>query len=117
VKRIALGLALGALIFGGLQARGEKPLPSNVKAGFLCIHRYEGAWNANTGNGYYGGLQMDTSFQRTYGTWLYHHVGTANVWTRHQQLKVAYRAHRGWKGFAGRGFYPWPNTARRCGLL
>ena len=26
---------------------------------FLCIHRYEGAWNSNTGNGYYGGLQMD----------------------------------------------------------
>ena len=26
---------------------------------FLCIHHYEGAWTSNTGNGYYGGLQMD----------------------------------------------------------
>jgi hypothetical protein len=25
---------------------------------WLCIHRGEGAWNANTGNGYLGGLQM-----------------------------------------------------------
>ena len=29
------------------------------KSGWLCIHRYEGAWNSATGNGYYGGLQMD----------------------------------------------------------
>src|SRR5438876_5647928 len=26
---------------------------------WLCIHHYEGSWTANTGNGYYGGLQMD----------------------------------------------------------
>lgn len=25
--------------------------------GWNCIHSREGAWNANTGNGYYGGLQ------------------------------------------------------------
>ena len=23
-----------------------------------CIHRHEGAWNANTGNGYFGGMQI-----------------------------------------------------------
>ena len=34
---------------------------------WLCIHRGEAAWNAHTGNGYYGGLQMDLSFQRSYG--------------------------------------------------
>jgi len=27
------------------------------RAGWLCIHKGEGAWDANTGNGYYGGLQ------------------------------------------------------------
>jgi hypothetical protein len=32
----------------------------------MCIHRYEGSWGAATGNGYYGGLQMDLSFQRSY---------------------------------------------------
>lgn len=26
-------------------------------AGWICIHNLEGAWNANTGNGYFGGLQ------------------------------------------------------------
>ena len=27
-------------------------------AGWLCIHSREGAWGSQTGNGYYGGLQM-----------------------------------------------------------
>jgi len=26
--------------------------------GWVCIHNREGAWNSQTGNGYYGGLQM-----------------------------------------------------------
>ena len=40
------------------------------QAAWLCIHAHEGPWRANTGNGYYGGLQMDISFQRTYGSYL-----------------------------------------------
>jgi len=27
-------------------------------SGWMCIHAREGSWNAQTGNGYYGGLQM-----------------------------------------------------------
>ena len=45
-----------------MQRLTPKPTLSHL-AGWLCIHAREGAWNANTGNGYYGGLQM------TYG-WL-----------------------------------------------
>ena len=36
------------------------------KAGWLCIHRHEGPWN-DPNAPYYGGLQMDIGFQRTYG--------------------------------------------------
>jgi hypothetical protein len=79
---------------------------------FLCIHRYEGSWNAATGNGYYGGLQMDISFQRRYGAHLLHRKGTANHWTPLEQIWVAERAHR-----TGLGFAPWPNTARTCRLV
>jgi len=82
------------------------------KAAWLCIQRHEGAWNANTGNGYYGGLQMDLSFQRTYGPELLRRKGTANRWKPIEQIWVAERAYR-----SGRGFHPWPNTARYCGLL
>jgi hypothetical protein len=69
-------------------------------------------WRTQTGNGYYGGLQMDLSFQRLYGGHLLRRKGTADKWTRLEQMWVAERALR-----SGRGFFPWPNTARACGLL
>jgi hypothetical protein len=86
------------------------------RAGWLCILRYEQhpaqGWATRTGNGYYGGLQMDIQFQRTYGPELLRKKGTADRWTPFEQMWVAERAYR-----AGRGFYPWPNTARYCGLI
>ncbi len=80
--------------------------------GFVCIHHYEGAWPANTGNGFYGGLQMDYGFMRTYGREYLRAFGTADHWTPGMQIAVAIKAY-----VSGRGFHPWPNTARRCGLL
>jgi resuscitation-promoting factor RpfA len=76
-----------------------------------CVHRYEGPWNANTGNGYYGGMQMDKRFARTYGGWIVRHHGLPHAWRPATQLLVAYR------GWLARGWYPWPNTARICGLI
>jgi hypothetical protein len=76
-----------------------------------CIHRHEGRWD-DPHAPYYGGLQMDLSFQRRYGADLLRRKGTADNWTPLEQMWVAERAYR-----AGRGFYPWPNTARHCGLL
>lgn len=83
-----------------------------------CIHSHEagspwtGQWKANTGNGYYGGLQMDYTFQSTYSPYLLKLKGTANHWTPIEQMWVAEHARA-----SGRGFYPWPNTARHCGLI
>ena len=86
------------------------------RAGWLCIHRFERhpaqGWRTRTGNGYYGGLQMDITFQRAYGPELLRRKGTANNWTAVEQMWIAERAYR-----SGRGFYPWPNTARYCGLI
>jgi hypothetical protein len=91
---------------------GHRPMPAALSSAFLCIHRYEGAWNANTGNGYYGGLQMDRHFQSLYGSDFIARWGTADNWPAWAQLQAAVRAYR-----SGRGFYPWPNTARACGLI
>ncbi len=77
---------------------------------WLCIHHYEGAWN-DPGSPYWGGLQMDLSFQTMYGGWLLRHKGTADNWTPMEQIWVAVRAWR------VKGFSPWPNTASYCGLL
>jgi hypothetical protein len=80
---------------------------------FMCIagHESGGRWDVSTGNGYYGGLQMDIGFQRTYAPGLYRTKGTADHWTAEEQIRAAGRA------VAARGFTPWPNTARMCGLL
>lgn len=78
---------------------------------FLCIHSYEGAWNDH-GAPYYGGLQMDMSFQKAYGPEFLKAWGTADNWPVSVQMAVAMRAY-----LSGRGFYPWPNTARYCNLL
>jgi len=77
--------------------------------GWLCIHHYEGSWT-DSGGPYWGGLQMDLSFQATYGGWLLRHKGTADHWSPLEQVWVAVRASR------VRGFSPWPNTAHYCGL-
>jgi hypothetical protein len=80
-------------------------------AAWHCIHRFEGSWT-DPHAPYYGGLQMDLAFQRRYGGYLLRRKGTADRWTPLEQMWVAERALR-----SGRGFYPWPNTARYCGLI
>jgi hypothetical protein len=78
---------------------------------FLCIHRYEGSWT-DPNPPYYGGLQMDYSFMQAYGGWALRRWGTADHWPPSVQISVAITAYHN-----GRGFYPWPNTARACGLI
>jgi hypothetical protein len=80
------------------------------KRQWLCIHHFEGSWS-DPNAPYYGGLQADLTFQRTYAGYLLSTKGTADHWTPLEQMWMAERAHR------SRGFYPWPNTARYCGLI
>ena len=105
---VAAKIAVWKQVAAAVRRRAQNP---PHKREWLCIHRYEGAWN-DPNAPYYGGLQMDLGFQRTYGRQLLATKGTADHWTPLEQMWVAERAHR-----AGRGFYPWPNTARYCGLI
>ena len=93
----------------------ERPLSARIPhyAALMCIAGYEshGTWDIATGNGYYGGLQMDRGFQQAYAPGLYRTKGTADHWSAEEQMRAAERA------IATRGFTPWPNTARACGLL
>jgi len=94
---------------------GERPLAARIPhhRELTCIAGHESKlrWDIATGNGYYGGLQMDRQFQQTYAPALYRAKGTADHWTAEEQMQAAERA------IASRGFTPWPNTARMCGLL
>jgi hypothetical protein len=59
-----------------VRARHKAARPPH-KSGWLCIHHFEGSWK-DPDAPYYGGLQMDLSFQRTYGRELLRRKGTAN---------------------------------------
>ncbi len=81
------------------------------RQGWLCIHRYEGSWS-DANDPYWGGLQMNRGFMRSYAPLALLRRGWANRWTPLEQMWIAERAYR-----SGRGYGPWPNTARSCGLL
>ena len=67
-----------------------------------------GNWAINTGNGLYGGLQLDR------GAWLSNggaaYAPLPSDATRQQQILIAVKVH------ADRGFSPWSSCARRLGL-
>ena len=76
------------------------------ESGWLCIHSREGAWNANTGNGFYGGLQM------TYG-WM-GLVTRADLLSPAQQMRAAETGYRR-SGYSRSWLLgQWPNTAPPC---
>lgn len=86
------------------------PYSKSWLAAALCVHSKEGSWT-DPNPPYFGGMQMDLSFQRAYGGRFLRALGTADHWHPKQQLLAAfigYRARGGWN--------PWPNTARACGL-
>ena len=92
-----------------LKAHRRAQHPPHMRQ-WMCIHHYEGAWN-DVGGPYWGGLQMNLTFQEHYGGWIFHKKGTADHWTPLEQIWTAEKALK------SRGFWPWPNTARICGLL
>ena len=96
------------------RARRAAQRPPHLRH-WLCIYRHERhpgqGWRTRTGNGYYGGLQMDLAFQRRYAPWLLRRKGTANRWSPVEQIWVAERGRK------VQGWYAWPNTARMCGLI
>jgi len=79
-----------------------------------CVVNKEGGWASVSPSGTYRGrFQADTSFARTYGpTWALERWGPyANRWPQPAQVLMGYR---GWRA---RYYYPWPTTARECGLI
>lgn len=115
---VVLLVTLGGVAGQTAQASSKRATSSYVKRGLLCIHHYEGSWT-DPNWPYWGGLQMDMNFQRAYGWMRSHHRkvsflrkwGTADHWPIWAQLLA------GRHGYNARGWSPWPNTARYCGLM
>jgi hypothetical protein len=75
-----------------------------------CVAKCEsgGRWNANTGNGYYGGLQFSQPTWRAFGGLKY--AARADLATRDEQIAVAKKV------LAEQGWGSWPVCSDRYGL-
>jgi len=67
-----------------------------------------GRWHANTGNGYYGGLQFHPQTWRGYGGGAY--ASNAHRASRTQQIAIAEKVLR------GQGWKAWPTCSRKIGV-
>jgi transglycosylase-like protein len=63
VRSVLLAL-IASLAFAAAARAASTQTPSGWIAQAMCIHRHEGPWTANTGNGYFGGMQFRAA------TWL-----------------------------------------------
>jgi hypothetical protein len=88
---------------------GGSPWTAAWYQGAMCVHSKEGAWNSNTGNGFYGGFQYMESTWLNSGGGKY--ASRADLATPHDQLLVT------WHVTSSSGWGQWPNTAAACGLL
>lgn len=108
---VLLPALLLATVFGALGAPPAAGAPAGGSTGtgtdWDALARCEsgGRWGANTGNGYYGGLQFDAATWRANGGLAY--APRADRATREQQIAVAeHLAER-------RGLAPWPACGAR----
>jgi hypothetical protein len=74
----------------------------------LAVCEAGGDWGANTGNGYFGGLQFHPETWTAYGGVA--HAPTADLASREEQMAVAARV------LAGQGWNAWPVCSREIGL-
>ena len=83
-------------------ATTTQPVPASGGANWAAIAQCEsgGNWGANTGNGFYGGLQFTESTWLGYGGGQY--ASSANLASQSQQIAVAERV------LAGQGIGAWP---------
>ena len=57
MRSLLIGAVISLLLAGYAAASAGKPSAAWL-AQAQCIHRHEGPWSANTGNGYFGGMQF-----------------------------------------------------------
>ncbi|MFF8658307.1 LysM peptidoglycan-binding domain-containing protein [Streptomyces huasconensis] len=111
------GLALAAVVLPPATASAAPPPPRGVPSGAYdcsadkgrwdCLAECEssGRWDANTGNGFYGGLQFWQPTWEAHGGLAY--APRADLATKEEQIKVAEKvlSTQGWKA--------WPTCSKK----
>ena len=99
----------GAAEYLCLVGEGPCPVPATRPVwDLLAGCESTGRWAANTGNGYFGGLQQDMTFWRNHGGLKY--ASRPDLAAKWQQIEVAER------GLRVQGFGAWPVCSGRLGL-
>jgi hypothetical protein len=89
----------------GVASAAPTGLPTSPNWDAIAQCESGGNWQANTGNGEYGGLQFKPGTWQRYGG-----VGNPAAASREQQIAVANRV------FAQEGVEPWPKCGAASGL-
>jgi uncharacterized protein YabE (DUF348 family) len=114
--RMLLSTSLLKAPVSQIQVVGTKPRPGSPSPGddavwdALAECESGGNWAANTGNGYYGGLQFLQSTWLAYGGGAY--ASLPSDATREEQIAIATKLRD-----AAGGYSPWPACASQLGLL
>ena len=86
-----------------------QPRPRHYRAWLRIAHcESTGRWHINTGNGYYGGLQISPSTWRAFGGLRYARL--PHRADKVKQMRVAERILR------GQGWSAWPHCSRVAGM-
>ncbi|WP_037571525.1 LysM peptidoglycan-binding domain-containing protein [Phaeacidiphilus oryzae] len=99
---VIAGLAVAAPAVGVLANAGSASAASTSQWDHVAQLESGGDWHANTGNGYYGGLQFSQSTWAAYGGTAY--AANASEASKSEQIAVAERV------LASQGPGAWPNT-------
>ena len=101
--RLAVGVVSAIALFA--PASPVEAAAPGVNWDAIAECESSGNWSANTGNGYYGGLQFSRSTWRAHGGGRY--ASTADQASRSEQISIAEKVLR------GQGLGAWPVCGRR----
>jgi len=107
---------IAALVLAGPAASGGSRYPATWLAQARCIHTREGPWSANTGNGYFGGMQFAAETWRRAGGAAdpaFRHSGDPAYPFHASAAEQLYRAWLVWKR-DGRTWRSWGAVGAAC---
>lgn len=107
-KMFAVGMTGAAMTAGLVGAAAPANAASTDTWEQLAQCEASGDWSANTGNGFYGGLQFTKSTWEAYGGAEY--APRADLASKSEQIAVAERT------LAGQGWGAWPACSSELGL-
>ena len=102
--RLVLIAAVAALALAAPGSSANWTPPATWLAQAQCVHKHEAPWSANTGNGYFGGMQFSIpTWRRLKGAMVpaFKHPGDAAFPFSASQTEQLYRAWLLWKSDSG----------------